>query len=237
MIHHKKRILLIVPCYNEEKNIQKVLEEIRGLGEGYDIIVIDDGSHDSTSKIASAYAPVVQLLDNLGIGGAVQTGIKYAYQNDYDFCVQIDGDGQHLPCEVVKLIKHQQETDQAIIIGSRYIDNASFQSSWARRFGSRIIAWELNRFFSNCHITDPTSGMRLMNREAIQFFFNQYPYDFPEPISLAWALKRGISVGEISVKMRSRKYGMSSISTFQSFSYMFRVLSYILVCKFTKGIK
>ncbi len=232
MVKKKPRILLIIPCYNEEKSIQNLLEEIKALDNCYDTIVIDDGSDDNTAEKAKKHSPVIQLLHNLGIGSAVQTGIRYAYRNNYDFCIQIDGDGQHIPDEIAKLLKHQEETNNAITVGTRFLENPSLRSTWARYFGNKVISLILNRLFVDCRITDPTSGMRLMNLNAMSFFSRQYPLDFPEPISLAWALKRKMGIGETPVKMRPRKYGRSSISLLKSFSYMFRVSALILVCRF-----
>ena len=226
------RILLIIPCYNEAGAIALLLQEIKSCSDNYSTIVIDDGSADNTATIAGKWSPVVRLVRNLGIGGAVQTGIKYAFQHDFDFCVQIDGDGQHPPQEVRKLIKHYRQHKNAITIGSRYINNDSFRSTWARRLGSKLIAGSLNTLFDQCHVSDPTSGMRLMDRDAIDFFARRYPHDYPEPISLAWALKQGLSVGETPVKMRPREHGESSILGLKSVAYMVRVLGYVLLARY-----
>jgi len=208
-----------------------LLQEIHACRQGYETIVIDDGSQDETYQIASKLSPAVRLMKNLGIGGAVQTGIKYANNEGYDFCVQIDGDGQHKPGEISKLFQAYSEKPSSIIIGSRYLRNDSFRSTYARRFGGHVIAGTLNTLFSGCSVTDPTSGMRLMDRNAIEFFAKHYPHDFPEPISLAWALKSGFTVGETQVEMRAREYGMSSIIGLKPISYMFRVLGYIVLAR------
>lgn len=227
----RKRVLLVIPCYNEQGAIGPLLQEIFGCEAGYDTVVIDDGSTDATYEVASKLSPTIQLLTNLGIGGAVQTGIKYAAVNDFDFCVQIDGDGQHPPAEVYKLLQAYSELPRSIIIGSRYLSNDTFRSTLARRFGSRAIAFSLNRLFRQSHVTDPTSGMRLMDREAIALFARSYPHDFPEPISLAWALKEGLSVGECPVEMRARAHGQSSIVGWKPAAYMFRVLGYVVLTR------
>lgn len=226
------RVLLIIPCYNEADSIAALLQEIKDYPCSYSMIVIDDGSVDETAAIAGKLAPVVRLVLNLGIGGAVQTGIRYAFEHGFDFCVQIDGDGQHPPQEVTKLLEHYAQHHNAITIGSRYIDNDSFRSTWARRIGSKLIACSLNMLFRHCQVSDPTSGMRLMDREAIAFFARRYPHDYPEPISLAWALRQGLSVGETSVSMRAREHGQSSIFGMKSVAYMFRVLGYVLLARF-----
>lgn len=228
------RILIIIPCYNEQSAIADLLAEISGCQQGYESIVIDDGSCDETYQIARRFSPTVKLLRNLGIGGAVQTGIKYAQSKGFDFCVQIDGDGQHPPAEVVKLLQAYREVPRSIIIGSRYLRHDTFRSTLARRFGGHVIAWTLNTLFSQCAVTDPTSGMRLMDRNAIEFFASHYPHDFPEPISLAWALREGLSVGEVPVNMRARKHGNSSIVGIKPIIYMFRVLGYILLARLVR---
>lgn len=230
-MNNKPRVLIIIPCYNEQGAVSALLEEVSACCQGYETIVIDDGSKDATYQIASQLSPTVKLLRNLGIGGAVQTGIKYAYNNDFDFCVQIDGDGQHPPSEVEKLLQAYWETPRSIIIGSRYLQHDTFRSTWSRRFGGKTIAYALNTLFTKSAVTDPTSGMRLMDRKVIDFFAEHYPHDFPEPISMAWALKEGFSVGEIPVQMRAREHGNSSIIGFKPIIYMLRVLSYIALAR------
>lgn len=224
-------VLVIIPCLNEQAAIGALLKEIASCGECYATIVVDDGSSDATYDTAVQLSPVIRLLRNLGIGGAVQTGIKYAAANNYDFCVQIDGDGQHPPSEIAKLLNAYQKSPCSIIVGSRYLCNDSFRSSFARRFGGQAIAWSLNTLFRRCNISDPTSGMRLMDRHAIKFFSHSYPHDFPEPISLAWALRQELSVGECAVKMRSRTHGQSSIAGWKRLAYMFRVLGYVALTR------
>lgn len=228
---NKPRILLIIPCFNEQESIETLLREITSLGEGYSTVVVDDGSQDATYETAVQLSPTIRLLRNLGIGGAVQTGIRYALANKFDFCVQIDGDGQHPPSEVSKLLSAYKKSPCSIMIGSRYLLNDSFRSTLARRFGSKAIAWSLNILFKRCNITDPTSGMRLMDRAAIELFAKSYPHDFPEPISLAWALREGLAVGECGVQMRSRNNGQSSIGGWKPITYMLRVLGYIVLAR------
>lgn len=229
------KVLIIIPCFNEQEAIAGLLSEITHCKHKYETIVIDDGSSDNTYHVARPLSPTVKLLRNLGIGGAVQTGIKYAWNNNFDFCVQIDGDGQHPPDQVEKLLNAYREQPRSIIIGSRYLMNDTFRSTWARRFGSRAIAWTLNTLFQKCAITDPTSGMRLMDREAIRFFSEHYPHDFPEPISLAWALNEGHTVGEVPVQMRAREYGSSSIIGLKPAIYMLRVVGYIFLARLMRA--
>jgi glycosyltransferase involved in cell wall biosynthesis len=228
------RILLVIPCYNEEASIGDLLGEIAATGRGYHTLVVDDGSADATAAVARARSPVARLSQNLGIGGAVQTGVKYAARNGYDFCLQIDGDGQHDPREIETLLAAYRRQPGNITIGSRFIANAGFRSTRLRRIGSRMIALTLNRLFSGGRITDPTSGMRLLDRRAIAFFAQRYPMDFPEPISLAWAMRAGLTVGEAPVGMRPRETGVSSIDGLKAVSYMIRVLGYILLARLAR---
>lgn len=232
-LYGDSKILLIIPCYNEAGTICTLLEEIQGsLSKNFHTIVIDDGSIDNTASLASGLSPTVSLLRNLGIGGAVHTGIKYALYNNFDFCIQIDGDGQHPPKEVMILLDHYKKNQNSITVGSRYIKNDSFRSTWSRRLGSKVISSTLMFFFKDCKISDPTSGMRLMDRRAITLFAKGYPHDYPEPISLAWAIQYGLSIGEASVTMRARENGKSSIFGIKTVAYMFRVLGYIFLARF-----
>lgn len=232
-IYTDSKILLIIPCYNEADSICILLKEIQSsLPGNFHTIVIDDGSIDNTAALASTLSPTIRLLRNLGIGGAVHTGIKYALVNDFDFCIQVDGDGQHPPQEVFKLLDGYQETKRSIIVGSRYIKNNSYRSTRSRRFGSKIISTVISILFQGVKISDPTSGMRLMDRKAIKLFSSSYPHDYPEPISLAWALQSHLSIGETPVSMRARESGASSIFGIKTIAYMCRVLGYILLARF-----
>lgn len=226
-----KSLLIIIPCFNEEQSIEALMSEISALGEYYSTVVVDDGSDDATYETAVRLSPTIRLLRNLGIGGAVQTGIRYASDKGFDFCIQIDGDGQHPPSQISKLLQAYAQRPCSIVIGSRYLLNDTFRSTFARRFGTKTIAWALNTLFASCRITDPTSGMRLMDRNAIKFFSNSYPYDFPEPISVAWALREGLTVGECGVHMRARNTGQTSIGGWKPVAYMLRVLGYVVLAR------
>ena len=223
------KALIIIPCYNEEGSISKLLTEIDLCGlDWVDVLVIDDCSTDRTFEIASSKSDVISLSKNLGIGGAVQTGIRYAFINNYDICIQLDGDGQHPPKEIQKLLQVYQSNDCSIVIGSRYIDKFGFQSSVMRRFGAKLIGFALNKFLDSSQIiSDPTSGFRLMDKTAMAIFSQYYPIDFPEPITTAWALRRNLPILDCSVNMRERTSGKSSISSFKAIIYMIRVLCYI----------
>nr|WP_249130534.1 glycosyltransferase family 2 protein [Bradyrhizobium diazoefficiens] len=229
------RVLLVIPCFNEEASIGGLLSEIAATGRGYHTLVVDDGSSDATCAVASRSSQVARLAQNLGIGGAVQTGIKYAARQGFDFCVQIDGDGQHDPRAIETLLDAYRRNPANITIGSRFIDHAGFCSTPMRRAGIRLIVLALNGLFSGGRITDPTSGMRLLDRSAIAFFAKAYPADYPEPISLAWAMRAGLTVSEVPVEMRPRETGVSSIDGLKSASYMVRVLGYILLARLVRA--
>lgn len=221
----RPRVLLIIPCFNEAGTIGSLLREVSETP--YDSLVIDDGSKDDTAEISKEWTQCLSLPFNLGIGGAVQSGIKYAFRQNYDLCVQVDGDGQHPPEEITKLVSHWIKTQANLVIGSRFLSTEGFKSGFARRLGIQLISRCLFVLFKNS-ITDPTSGFRLMDRKAMQLFCEYYPADFPEPTSIALALGHGLNVQETSVIMRSRTDGTSSIYGWKSVSYIIRVLSQIL---------
>lgn len=225
------KVLLIVPCYNESAVIAGLLDEIVAAGPSWGVVVVDDGSTDGTSAGVAEPAVCLRHVSNLGIGAAVQTGVRYAKSHDYALAVQVDGDGQHPPDQVAELLAAFRERPANVIVGSRYIGPRSFQSTLGRRLGSRVIGWTLRRLYGGPLITDPTSGMRLFDREAIAFFAERYPHDYPEPISLAWALRSGLTVREVPVSMRAREHGASSIGGLRRVSYMIRVVSYILLSR------
>jgi len=226
------RCLVIVPCFNEEQSIASLLEEMsRVLDSGYETLIIDDGSHDRTKDVAAPLSRCIRLPVNLGIGGAVQTGLKYALRRGYASCIQIDGDGQHPPGEISKLVRAWRDTGANVVIGSRYVGKGGYRSTWTRRAGARVIAALLNALFPELAITDPTSGMRLVDRSAIELFASHYPHDFPEPVSIAIAARCGLKVHEVPVIMKARAYGSSSISGLKNLAYMIRGLGYIVLTR------
>jgi glycosyltransferase involved in cell wall biosynthesis len=229
------RILLILPCFNEAAVIGQLLHEIKALNASYDTVVIDDGSTDETCTIASRFAPCVRLVNNLGIGGAVQTGIKYAQRNGYELCVQIDGDGQHPPDQIADLLAAYSANPANIIVGSRYLTPGTYRSTWVRRLGSRCIALTIKMMFGGTSVTDPTSGMRLMDKKAIALFATAYPHDYPEPISIAWAIRHRLTIREHPVEMRAREHGLSSIRRLRTLTYMLRVIFYVVCARFQRN--
>jgi glycosyltransferase involved in cell wall biosynthesis len=232
----KGRMLIVVPAYNEENNIPGVIGEIRAHLPGADILVVNDCSFDATPETARRQdgVKVVDLPCNLGIGGAVQTGFKYARDHGYDYMVQIDGDGQHLPGEVSKLAAAMAATGCDMVIGSRFLDIRSFRTSWQRRFGIKTFQY-LFRLLLGLAITDSTSGFRLYNRNSIEILARQYSSDYPEPDAIVLLHKHGLTISETGVAMRARENGSSSITALKSPYYMAKVtLSIIFSCLRTR---
>lgn len=211
------KILLIIPAYNEEKSIQKTIETV--LPSGFDYIVINDGSSDQTAKILddNNYRHI-DLIYNLGIGGAVQTGYKYAHDNNYDIAVQFDADGQHDISYLEKLIEPIRNNQADLVIGSCFIDKSlkNQRSSKIRRFGIHFLS-NIIKLFSGKRIHDPTSGFRAANKKVIELFASNYPQEYPEPISNFELLKFShLKIKEVPVKMNKRKAGHSSIHSWKS---------------------
>lgn len=230
----KKRILIIIPAYNEEGNILKVYKSIINYNKkyktNYNVIVINDCSLDKTSEICHKNnIPIIDLVHNLGIGGAVQTGYKYAFMNNYDIAVQFDGDGQHNIEYVKKIVGPIINNKADMVIGSRFIENVNtFQSTFMRRFGIKIIS-SFIKLFTKKRIYDTTSGFRACGKEVIEKFKNNYPIEYPEPISTVELLKDGYNIDEVSVKMNERKNGYSSIHTWKKAYYMINVILSIIM--------
>ena len=224
--------IIIIPAYNESESIEKTVEEIKAVAPGFDYVVINDCSKDNTGEICekNGYNYISHPI-NLGIGGAVQTGYRYAYRNGYDVAVQVDGDGQHDPAFLEKMFAYMQEQDADMVIGSRFIEKQGFQSSGARRMGIKYFTG-LIRMLTGATVTDPTSGLRMINRKVLKDFAADYPADYPEPESVVTILKKKYSVKELPVIMRSRAGGVSSISMKKSVYYMIKVSLAILVERF-----
>lgn len=223
--------LIIIPAYNESASIQKTVEEIKKNAAGFDYVVINDCSVDRTRDICEKHGyNVVNLPINLGIGGAVQTGYKYGMKYGYDLAVQVDGDGQHDPKFLSKMSDYLLETDVDMVIGSRFIEKEGFQSSGARRAGIKYFTF-LIRLLTGKTVTDPTSGLRMVNRDIMEMFAQDYPKDYPEPESVVAVLRSGKKVKEIPVVMRERNGGVSSISLKKSVYYMIKVSLAILIEK------
>ena len=223
--------LIIIPAYNESESILGTVNDIVNKTNGFDYVVINDCSKDDTLKICKENKlNYVSLPVNLGIGGAVQTGYKYALENGYKVAVQVDGDGQHDPAFLEKMYEVMERADADMVIGSRFIENEGFQSSFARRMGISFFV-KLIKLLTRQKVTDPTSGLRMVNRDLIEIFANDYPRDYPEPESLVKAILCGKKVIEIPVIMLERQGGQSSIQLKKSIYYMIKVsLAIIIEC-------
>lgn len=224
-----KKVLLIIPAYNEEDCILNTCNDIIKYNKknktNYDFIVINDGSTDNTGKILDENKlPHIDLVKNLGIGGAVQTGYKYANYNNYDIAIQYDGDGQHDVSYVKDIIEPIISEKCDMCIGSRFVtkDKKGFKSTAARRLGIKIITTEI-RLFTGKKITDPTSGFRAVNRKIIKLFASNYPTEYPEPVSEVYLLKNKYKIAEAKVMMKERQGGKSSIHAWKNFYYMINV--------------
>jgi glycosyltransferase involved in cell wall biosynthesis len=222
-----KKILIVIPCYNEESALPTLLQEIMclELPERFLLtpLVVNDCSKDQTVAVARAnHARVLDLPNNLGIGGAVQSGIKYARNNDYDVVIQLDGDGQHPPSQIIKLLSAFEESGADVVIGSRFLNKEGFQSSFMRRMGIKYF-YRLNKLLTGNSIYDSTSGFRLLGGKAIAMAAQNYPDDYPEPESLIIFSKAGLKIKEVPVVMSHRLGGTSSISSVASVYYCIKV--------------
>jgi len=218
-----KKILAIIPAYNEEATISKVINDIMINNKDIDILVVNDGSTDNTFNEACGFeAMVIDLPYNLGIGGAMQTGYMYAYKNNYDIAIQIDGDGQHDPSDIDEIIRPVINNEVDMIIGSRFISNTGYKSTFFRRSGMIYFSNLINLFTGN-KIQDTTSGFRAVNRKIIEVFAKDYPLAYPEVEVIVKLNKMGFRIREIPVFMHKRNFGKSSITPLKSIYYMFRV--------------
>jgi glycosyltransferase involved in cell wall biosynthesis len=222
-----KRILIIVPCYNEQSAIGSVVSEINQVRQlmnlQLDILVVNDCSTDNSLQVIKELACIhLNLPVNLGIGGAMHAGYKYAFRNNYDIAVQVDGDGQHPADELVKILEPILDGRADVVIGSRFLNNTGFQSTALRRMGINYFRW-LNRFLVGQTIFDSTSGFRAFNRKTILIVNDYYPDEYPEPESIVQFGLHKLRIQEVSVMMRDRQGGVSSITFTKSIYYMWKV--------------
>ncbi len=215
--------LVIIPAYNEEKSLDRVVLDLRENAPDFDFVIVNDCSTDETLSLCKKKGyPVLNLPVNLGIGGAVQTGYRYAAKMGYEVAVQFDGDGQHAAKYLKDMWEKLDREQLDMVIGSRFLEKEGFQSSGLRRLGIRYFTG-LIRLLTGTVITDPTSGMRMAGKKVIADFAQSYPKDYPEPESVVHILRQGCQVQEIPVKMRERTEGISSISPAKSIYYMIKV--------------
>ncbi len=223
------KILVIIPCYNEEESIEKVVANLKAKAPFADYLIVNDCSTDSTESILKSRGMnYINNPVNLGIGGGVQAGYLYAKQNGYDIAVQMDGDGQHDPQYLADVCRPVIDGTYDMAIGSRFIEKEGFQSSFMRRFGINIISL-LIKILSGKKIYDVTSGYRACNRKLIEFFADYYADDYPEPEAIINCVLRGYKVGEVPVVMVERQGGISSIRSLKSAYYMIKVCLALVV--------
>lgn len=223
------RTLVIVPAYNEEASLPGVIRDLRENLPAADILVVNDGSRDGTALIAKQQGVnMLTLPFNLGIGGAMQAGYRYAQRHEYDIAVQFDGDGQHLANEIEKLLAPIRSGSADIVLGSRFLGAGGYQVPAMRRIGIWIFAVILSRILST-KLTDTTSGFRAANKNVIRFFARTYPEDYPEVESLVLLHKAGMRVSEVPAVMIDRAAGKSSITVIRSVYYMVKVLLAVFI--------
>jgi hypothetical protein len=226
--------IAIVPAYNEEGSIAEVVDRIRREAPGYDVVVIDDGSTDNTAGRAhAAGAIVLQHPFNLGIGGAMQSGFRFAYVKGYETAVQVDGDGQHDPAQISTLERALHSGDADMVWGSRFLEHAGYEVPRSRRAGMVIFARILSAITRE-RVSDPTSGFRIINRRGIELFAHDYPHDFPEVEAILMVHAHDMTMREVPVRMREREAGRSSIAGYNAAYYMARVLLAIFIGLFRR---
>jgi glycosyltransferase involved in cell wall biosynthesis len=231
------RRVAVVPAFNEEENVGRVVDEIRAADGTLDIVVVDDGSFDRTADVAREHgATVLRLPFNLGIGGAVQTGFRYAFEQGYDLAVRLDGDGQHDPAQLELIVGPVLADEADIAVGSRFAAQGDgYRSSRSRRAGIRLLAWVVSRIVGR-RVTDTTSGFQALNRRAIELFARDYPHDYPEVEATIMVSRHRLRSVEVPVEMRERGGGRSSITALRAVYYMVKVLLAIFVGLFRRNV-
>ena len=224
------RLVAIVPAWNEAGAIGGVIDEIRGGNDAIEVVVVDDASRDDTAAIAEAHgATVLRLPFNVGIGGAVQTGFRYALENGYERAVRLDGDGQHDASQIPRILAPIEAGEADLVIGSRFVDpESAYRPPLARRIGIRVFA-RLVSLLGRQRVTDTTSGFLALDRAGIVLFAAEYPHDYPEVEATLVALRSGLRLAQVQVAMRERTTGASSITFVRSLYYIVKVTLALLV--------
>jgi glycosyltransferase involved in cell wall biosynthesis len=230
-----KRIA-IVPALNEEESVARVIDEIRAFDPEFEVVVVDDGSVDRTAAVAEQRgAHVVRLPFNLGIGGSVQTGFRYAFEHGFRLAVRLDGDGQHDASQLGLILEPVLADEADIVVGSRFARGGGYRSSRSRRLGISILAGTVSLLVGR-RVTDPTSGFQALNRHAIALFAADYPHDYPEVEATLMVHRHELRLAEVPVQMRERAGGRSSIGALASVYYMVKVLLALFVGLFRKNV-
>jgi len=220
--------LVIVPAFNEGASVRRVVQQLQRALPGFDVIVIDDGSTDDTVRQVPPGTTVVTLPFNLGIGGAMQTGYRYAALHGYDIAVQVDGDGQHRPSEVKRLVEELERGQLDLVVGSRFLKPSGYKQTLVRLSGAWFLR-SLIYWLTGLVMTDCTSGFRAVNRRVIRAFAHWYPEDYPEPEVIVLLHRAGYRISELSVRMRRRRAGRSSINVFDGLFYVLKVTVCLLL--------
>jgi glycosyltransferase involved in cell wall biosynthesis len=232
--HSRLRGLAIVPAYNEEASVGMVIRELRTVESDLEVVVVDDGSSDRTSDAAAAAgAHVVTLPYNVGIGGAVQTGYQYALEHGFELAIQVDGDGQHDPSEIGRVLEPIFEGRADLVVGTRFVEGGGYRGTRVRRVGIRLFAAVVSLMVRQ-RVSDTTSGFRAVNRKALRLFAAQYPHDYPEVESIVLLSRHGLRMLEVPVQMRVRETGNSSITALRAAYYMIKVLLALFIGLFRR---
>jgi glycosyltransferase involved in cell wall biosynthesis len=228
------RSIAIVPAHNEEASLGALLAELRTAEPDLAVVVINDGSTDSTTRVAEAAGvPVVNLPFNIGIGGTVQTGYQYALEHGFEVAIQVDGDGQHDPTEIARVLEPIFDGRADLVVGTRFVSGGGYRGTRARRVGIHIFASVVSLMVGQ-RVSDTTSGFRAVNRKALRLFASQYPHDYPEVESIVLLSRHGLRMLEVPVKMRVRETGASSITALRAAYYMIKVLLALFIGLFRR---
>ena len=229
MLGADKSLLIIVPAYNEQDALGATLRSIREVYPRVPVVVIDDGSTDATAQVAlDCGVELLRLPYHLGLGGAVQTGYRFAFQHGFERVVRVDADGQHLPAEIPKMLEEMTQGDCDMVTGSRFLENNGYPTRYLRRAGGVIFAWILIPVLGR-RLSDPTSGFIAVNRRTLEVFSHSYPLEYPEIEALVVLMRKALRFREVAVKMRQRQAGRSTIGRWTSLRYMIQVFSGVFV--------
>jgi glycosyltransferase involved in cell wall biosynthesis len=232
----QRRRIAIVPALNEEGTVGTVIDEILAFDPGFEVLVVDDGSVDRTAAVAAARgAHVLRLPFNLGVGGAMQAGFRYAWERGFDLAVQLDGDGQHDSSQLPAILAPVLEDEADLVVGSRFSGDAAYRAGVFRRIGIRVFARTISLIVGQ-RVTDATSGFRAVGRRGICLFARDYPHDYPEVEATVMAFRHRLRLLEVPVQMRQRSAGRSSINRQRSIYYMAKVLLAVFVGLFRRSV-